>query len=310
MAGKLNVREIENTGGNSVRIPSSIDMSTSTSYMPIPAGGSDQVDSNVSEGAFRYNYDFECLEFFDGQSWRLIEKEYINTTGLVLHLDARSIESYPRDNNGKWFDLSGNKNDAYAGGSPLPNFQFNNTSGNNRPHFNFTGASSGGHFVCRKPNLVNYLEGTVAAYVRFDTITSNRVVVSYGGNNLDRGFLLQTENNTVRKIGFYTNTIDGSWYQAALGESLSNPYVGQWIYMVGTWNPYGSALWINGDLRVQVEHTAFNPLEDDTTLWIGGEYNRANYFLDGGIACVHLYNRQLSAKEIADNYAVVQERYN
>ena len=217
-------------------------------------------------------------------------------TGLKTHLDASTRESYPGSGT-NWYDLSGNENHATLTNGPT----FSSTNGGS---IVFDGINDYG--VINDYTDINLSAGTICAWVKYNTIATNRVVISYGGNNLDRGFLLQNENNTLNKIGF--STYRGAGSNAYAGESTSTPYIGNWLYQVGVYNTTSLKLYLNGSLTISSTLSTPSALLSDSTFWIGGEYNRT-YYLDGNIAAVQIYNRVLSSEEILYNYNTQKARF-
>jgi hypothetical protein len=215
----------------------------------------------------------------------------IVTDGLVLALDAGNTKSYPGSGT-TWNDLSGNNYSGSLTNGPT----FDSANGGN---IVFDGTND--YIETNASGVVNLTEGTVCCWCRYDTITTNRVAVSYGGNDIDNGWLLQNEGS--RKIEFGTFRTSGT---ATLGAANSTQYIGQWIYQVGTYNLTSTKLYINGVLVNSVVSSGSIPAA--TTLWIGGETGRS-FYLDGNVAIVKYYNRTLTAEEVLQNYNATRGRY-
>lgn len=303
MAGTLRVDEIgSSTGTIQIEPGQGLDLSNSKSVR-IPIGSTLEQGSPLFSG-LRYDLDKRFLKSH-GTSWNNIKEsvslndyDNINKTGLILHLDAKNYNSYIGSGS-TWRDVSKYHNNAIA---------YNGIDYNSEGYFEFTGATNGPHFRMNNASAVDLSEGTVGAWVRFDTIASNRVVVAYGGNNTDRGWLLQNENNTARKIGFTVWTDNSAFYQAYIGETESNLLVGEWIYLVGTYTRTTVNVYINGARKISLTKPDTS-VENSGDFWIAGEVGRSTYFLDGGIAAVHVYNRALTEDEIYLNYRALRKRF-
>ena len=74
---------------------------------------------------------------------------------------------------------------------------------------------------------------------------------------------------------------------------------GKWYHVVGVLKPnYDMELYVNGVLQAYTKNAgSINPL-DGTPMWIGKE----NFYLDGVVDDVRIYNRALSATEIQNLY--------
>lgn len=220
----------------------------------------------------------------------------IVTDGLVLHLDAGISESYPKSGTG-WYDISGNGNNGTLVNGPT----YNSSNGGS---FALDGADD--YISTNSSGIINLTQGTISCWCKYDSITNNRVAVSYGGNGTDTGWLLQNENNTVRKLGFSTLRTTGSQL-AYIGETNSTQYIGKWIYQVGVYDSSSTKVYINGNLGASV--SASGTITNSNSLWIGGEVSRPTYHLDGNIAGVTYHNRALSAAEITQNFNAQRARF-
>jgi len=145
-------------------------------------------------------------------------------------------------------------------------------------------------------NLINPTQGTIAAWVKYNDITSNKVCVAYGGNGTDTGFLLHNENQAINKICF---SAFGKG-TASSTSNISNNFLNAWVYQVGVYTQTSLKLYLNGYLISQNIHASAN-LSNSSTLWLAGEPSRS-YFLNGSIAQVSYYNRALNDLEVLQNY--------
>jgi len=87
------------------------------------------------------------------------------------------------------------------------------------------------------------------------------------------------------------------------------PTLGEWYYVVGTYDPSTGkiSLYVNGHLESTASYTyTGNETTNDSPIWIGrGGYDDGNpsRFLDGTIDEVAIWNRALTASEIAEHAA-------
>ena len=85
-------------------------------------------------------------------------------------------------------------------------------------------------------SIVNLSAGTVEGWIKWDTVSSNRVVLSYGGNNNDQGFLLLSQDSSSNKIGFSTWRDNGTACLYTGNTYSSCNLVGYWNHLVATYD--------------------------------------------------------------------------
>jgi len=268
------------------------------SYFPVPYGSSANRPITNEVGNLRFNTEKSILEFSIGNG------EWSNS-GIPLEINQNGLQFAFLANDYQtagtlWYDVGpNNTNDLDVGTASAPAYvaETNSLPG----YFNFDGSDviqgDSTHY-----NRINTSAGTVCAWVRFDTIGTNRVVVSYGGNNTNKGFLLQNENNDQRKIGFVTFGNATGRSQAYIGVDASTPFVNQWMFLVGAYNLTNTKVYTNSILRKNEENSGGSEaLQTQSNFWIGNEPGR-NYQLDGGVGAVLYYNRELSHQEIVNLY--------
>ena len=144
---------------------------------------------------------------------------------------------------------------------------------------------------------------TLSAWVKQTTLNNNQYIISKGGSSGQRGwemnciydgglcgFFIAQDTNTLVAVG--SNT-------PGIGE------VGVWVHLVGVYTPSTSLkLYKNGILR-ETNTTSIPASQFDQAInvVIGSRGNLADgLFMDGLIDEVRIYNRALSASEIADQY--------
>lgn len=220
----------------------------------------------------------------------------IVTNGLVLHLDAAQLRSYPGSGT-TWSDLSGNN--------------YNGTL-TNGPTFN---SANGGSIV---------LDG-VNDYVNLGTFTnfgsSNRSVevwfriLSLPISGYDRIIAFPADDTSTDTpaftIGFGNTT---SNFSIGFGGTPYNGYLSlpafslsTWLCVVGTIQGNVINGYLNGNFIAQATNTgtvATNPIG-----YIGRYNNFYGQYGNADISNVKIYNRALSAAEIQQNYNATKSRY-
>jgi hypothetical protein len=210
-------------------------------------------------------------------------------SGLVLSLDAANARSYPGSGT-TWNDLSGNFNSGSLVNGPT----FSSINGGN---IVFNGSNQ---FInCGNNSSIQITVGTISAWIRttspgasFRSIIAKQnawalfvqdsILITYDWGNV----------GVARTTGI--NIADGTWKYTAL----------TFTETVGT--PSNNAIvYLNG---VSVLTTTIKHLNHNVNLQIA----EANAFqnLNGNIANAQVYNRVLSAAEIAQNYDAQRSRFN
>ena len=211
--------------------------------------------------------------------------------GLVLHLDAANVKSYPGSGS-TWKDLSGQGNDGTLYGSPSFN-SYNNGS------FNFD--ESNDYVNCGLNGVFNKNSYTKIAWFRPESTTYNLIS---GGNDAGAGdygehaFWLNGTSTTVT-AGHNNNWTTVS-YNA--GDMLN-----QWWCAAVTFNSSsGWVLYLNGEI---VDTDASTTVHTGNTGILIGAYTPASNLFDGDIAIAQVYSKTLSASEIQQNFNATRDRY-
>jgi len=146
---------------------------------------------------------------------------------------------------------------------------------------------------------------TIESIVRWDDLTPNGVVVSYGGNGTGAGFLFQNEFSSGLEFVLFDG--NGNSGRAKILTANSTQYLDKYIHMVGTYDGSTILLYINGVQAATASYT--NGYPSQSYFRIGGEYNRS-YFANIDLGVLKIYNATLSATEVAENYNTYKNRFN
>jgi hypothetical protein len=145
---------------------------------------------------------------------------------------------------------------------------------------------------------------TIESVVRWDDLTPNGVIVSFGGNGTGSGFLFQ--NEFTQGLEFVLFDGNGNSGRAKILANNSTQYLDKYIHMVGTYDGSTILLYINGVQAATASYTNGYPAQ--SYFRIGGEYNRS-YFANIDLGVLKIYNKTLSATEIADNFNAYKNRF-
>jgi hypothetical protein len=205
--------------------------------------------------------------------------------GLVLHLDAANPRSYPGTGTG-WFDLSGNNNNGTLTNGPSYN---QDQLGN----IVFDGTND--EVIATNIGLTNYTFEFFVKATGDSLAGANRynTLIGYDGS---RRLLYHTNGTLLAQVGtgniFSTTTAPRN----------------NWNHIVFSYNaPNTTATWyINGTNAGSTSGTAQGTWT--STIYIGS-YNSNNYWMNGNISSVKIYNRALVAEEIQQNFNALRGRF-
>ena len=248
----------------------------------------------------------QCLNYFATQTDKLcvnFNYEGIVTNGLVLNLDAGFDPSYPTTGT-TWYDLSGN---------------INNGTLINGPTFN---SANSGSIVF--DGVDDYVIIDVNSFIRNNqAYTFNCFFYYTGGSNGGAPYnIITTPNSDNEGDGFWQHLHLGvQWFwrtedniSGENGGTVSNPSPfsdNNYYYLTSVVKTDTIIYYINGILQATI-NTSFqwSRLRNDRTahLFIGSGYGTA-YPMSGRISIFSLYNRELSATEILQNYNAQKGRF-
>jgi hypothetical protein len=210
--------------------------------------------------------------------------QQIVTNGLIFNLDAANKDSYPGTGTA-WYDLSGNNYNGTLVNGPtfLPN--------QNGGIFNFDYVDD---YVSIGNNLGSPSTFTLSAWVRSSNISQPQNI--FNGNP---PFFLRITSSTIR-CAVYT----GTWIFVNGSITLSS---NTWYNLVLTYDQSTVKGYVNGVLDV-------NSVKTGTPIY--GALNTLGFTTGGedapsvtNIAVAQIYNRALSATEIAQNYNATKGRF-
>lgn len=227
----------------------------------------------------------------------------IVTNGLVLHLDAADIKSYPRTGT-VWYDRSGN--------------------GNNGTLVNGVGYSNGGMIFDGVDNYVQisnlYLStspASILVWFKAGTQTSNagsvlRPIIQQGAYNNSFPSEAQGIEINMYRSGFDdVGKVRFSWGGAGVGtySYLTNIRYddNKWHFAAivnngSTFNAYIDGVF----LASMITHTS---VSTSTPVNFGGDSSFGDRKFVGYIASAQIYNRALSQQEILQNYNATKSRF-
>jgi hypothetical protein len=225
----------------------------------------------------------------------------IITNGLVLSLDAANNKSYPRSGT-TWTDLSGNNNTGTLTNGPTFN-------AGNQGSISFDGTddyidtvNTGTTFQFSNTTF------TLSLWVKTNAVSGN--LISKGATASTGGWVVGLSSNGT----FNTTTKFSDGFNVATRSSVSSINDNNWYNIViiittntSTQSSNNLLLYLNGILN-QSSLTLSNVYAATTDTIQIGRRPSGGYF-SGNISNVQIYNRELTAAEVLQNYNATKSRF-
>lgn len=212
--------------------------------------------------------------------------------GLVLHLDAANVKSYPGSGT-SWNDLSGNGNNGTLTNGPTYD----------QAHFTFDGAND--TVDCGPVSQIGSALTSLSVSVWvYPTSASTRMILENGTSHTTNTFYLTQENSS-----YFTFEVYGTNYDVVYANYVYQ--LNTWYNLVGVWesnsrvNLYTNGVLTNGTRDGAVQSSV---RDGNTNLFVGSRAG-SQYFYSGKINQPMLYNRALSVSEIRQNFEATRRRY-
>jgi hypothetical protein len=219
--------------------------------------------------------------------------------GLVLDLDAADRNSYVSGST-TWFDLSGNPNNGTLTNGPT-------YSSANGGSIVFDGTND---LIIKNPPFTGLPSSQLSVFIwiKFNSLSAVYYeLVSQGRtpSNYEGEWVLITNNvsSSVRLSFFDYNS--GYGFNTVNGNTIL--VTNQWYYLGFIKNGTSGTFYVQGSQ--DGTSTGINKTYTDTGYVIGGGYRDSSHYLSGNLASTQIYNRALSAAEVAQNYNAQKSRF-
>jgi hypothetical protein len=215
--------------------------------------------------------------------------------GLVLHLDAANVKSYPGSGT-TWTDLSGNGNNGTLVNGPTYN-------GANNGSVVFDGANDYVS-VTNNSNLTPTNTASLSFWIKPTSYPASFNAVG-GWSRSGTGGGIMIDMNSSNGLYFYVG--DSSWASTFLPGG-QRPTLNVWTNVVGTYD--GSTLILYTNAIQRSSASATKTITYANKFFEIGQYGQgtANRFT-GEISSTLFYNRALTAAEIRQNFEATRGRY-
>ena len=209
------------------------------------------------------------------------------TDGLVYYLDAAN----PRCYSGSGLTVNGLVGG--IGGTLVNGVGFGST---NNGFFTFDGTNDYAEFPYNA-SINNVTQMTIECWYK----SSN---ISVGG------MLFSTYTNTPSNLGynfeiFQSKMLLQIWPASTYTQSTITLSNNTWYLLTTTYNSGTVKYYVNGESAGSASYT-FSPSSVNLLI---GKWPTNNYYLNGQLANIKFYNRDLSAQEILQNYNATKKRY-
>jgi len=229
----------------------------------------------------------------------------IVTNGLVLNLDAANPRSYPQPYNGTtWFDISGNSRNGTLTNGPT----YNSANGGS---IVFDGGDD--YVDTSYITSIGTNEFTYCAWVKFSASQQGAIIIkrigapSYQQLSL---FIAGDSGGNTPGVKFAFNDVSTTSL-LRIGITTQSYNDNKWHYVVLTRNSTSTFLYIDGTLSTSATSTSIN-LSSNSKLFIGRSGDNqtvAGLPLNGSLANIMLYNKQLSSQEVLQNFNATRARF-
>jgi hypothetical protein len=243
---------------------------------------------------------------YNGTHADLQDYKNIITRGLVLHLDASALESYSGSGT-NWFDISKNTNNGTLTNGPT----FNS---NNGGYIVFDGSND---YVRTTDVDHGTSEFTLESWVYFNSLSSAASIIKKNTDNDNWPVFSLSAGSDGKISGYYSTQIYGACLEGAL--SLAGAVTtGQWYHLCYSKGAAGYTTMKIHKNGVSQSYTNFlygshvnEVCNSSKPVDLGINYDATVFIqpLNGRIAVVKIYNRQLSDSEILQNYNVQKGRF-
>jgi hypothetical protein len=221
----------------------------------------------------------------------------IVTNGLILALDAADKNSYPGTGTA-WNDLSGNENTGTVSGSA----NFSTTNGGS---FSFP---TSGSFIFPENSALNTQTPTVEVWAKVNSLSQNGFWFEKGNVNTQYSLFIEGSNNLICWRQYFSNssTLTNLTITPSTYINTTN-----WFQIAGTFTSGARRIYVNGVLVASDAQTGTIATNTNgSSIGVYGGFNGSRgYYYNGNIGIVKVYNRDLSATEIALNYNAQKSRF-
>jgi hypothetical protein len=241
-----------------------------------------------------------------GNVWTTSSSNII-TSGLRVYLDASNRQSYPTTGS-TWYDLSGNGNNGTLVNGPV----FYPSIIDRVPCIGFNGTNQRISFSYQTPVQTTSTAFTWTIWYYAGRNLDSDVMMGYRGTTPLQFYKLTTQKFEMYPAEVYGPSLKFGWrcLTAVYDGTLGNPGNMKIYHSDQYSSTYGGTLDNNAPNFPIELRDGDNPDLSPSAMpfYVGGDPIGGEYY-SGYIGGVLIYNRALSASEIASNFASIQKRF-
>jgi len=236
----------------------------------------------------------------------------IVTDGLVLAVDAGNLVSYENGST-TTYSLTGSNSGSLINGTGF--------SSGNGGSWVFDGTND--YILGQDSNSLSFGNGTtdspfsVECWVKIDSFDggfNHTGLVSKDSGNPNREWVLLT-NNSGRLFRFFIKNNGGDSQQSIDANEVIQ--FGEWYHVIATYDGQGGSnaadgikIYVNGyePSRTNIIKSSYTAMANTSAPLRLGQYANGNY-LDGKIGNARVYNKELTATEVFQNYEATKYKF-
>lgn len=222
----------------------------------------------------------------------------IVTNGMVLCLDAANRQSYPGSGTA-WTDLSGNGNNGTLTNGPTFN-------ANNGGSIVFDGTNDWFSTPLSIGDASTSFSWGGFVKVNAETGSGNRFLFSNYTETSTTPFFAIAFNNSGDNTFIYIRGVGGT---PVISSGNTNLDLNLWYYIIGVRDASANEvkLYVNGSLIETVSFSGTANVNSSVNTY--GGVRHVGTYINCNISVAHLYNRALSASEVAQNFNALRGRF-
>ena len=239
---------------------------------------------------------------------RIVSPNIVND-GLIFYLDAANTKSYVSGST-TCDDIFG----SHVTGSLKNSVGF---STENKGTFTLDGVDQ--YIEIADSNTFSFGDGSndspfsISVWVNMTDATRFRILQKFGTSKKEWSFHTDGDD----KLYFYIYDDSARGYEYVVTTLTLTSLEGTWLNLVVTYDGSGGTsandglnIYINGSIQSvsKADSGTYTAMENHTHVVYIGNYNNASY-ANGKISIVKIYNKELTASEVVQNYHALLPRY-
>jgi len=214
--------------------------------------------------------------------------------GLVLCLDAANPKSYPGSGT-TWTDLSGAGN----------NGTLENGVGYNSANLGSLSFDGVNDYVTVPAGFANFPSGlTIIGIVNFGNASSWERIIDFGNGSGGNNILL-ARNATSNTLTFQMFNGSGSFGRCDVANGILNNTIAQYAVTI---NGTNCVMYRNGQI-LQTFSYPYLPVNVTRNNCYIGRSNWPDAYFENAMYTIQIYNRELTAAEVSQNFNATKSRY-